>query len=193
MLLLLIAAAHATVVEPIRVVEDSLAVPEGLDPELALASVSDIARIFELYEPAIPWVPGVRVALDKQVVSTGELTVLELPVSGTAVGKAIDERARVTASALSTPCDGRPGSVITLDFEASSYNIERRIDRIEIVACLQPEGTVSAVGSMYAGYKPEDPELDRLMESIGNRAIQGAFLRQVAPILAAVEAHWLEL
>jgi hypothetical protein len=197
LLALLLPVASATA-EPVRTVEDSLVVPAGLDPEIALASVENVARIFELYEPRVPWVPGVRLDLQKEVVSVGAPTVLELPVSGSAVGKPIEERARVTASSEPIDCDGRPGRRILLDFDASTWNIERRIDRIEIVACLEPdsgtgEARVSAVGRMYEGFLPEDPDRDGLMESIGSKAIQGAFLRQVEPILTAVEAHWREL
>lgn len=199
LLLALCPSAHATVdtAPPIKIVQDSLVVPEGVDPQDALSSVADIARIFELYEPAIPWVPGVKIELQKEVVSSGTPTVLELPVSGNAAGKAILERAHVIATASPTTCASGPGRTITLDFTESSYNIQRRIDRIEIEACLEPSANgkqrVSATGKMYAGYKPEDPELNALMENIGSKAIQGAFLRQVDPILDAVEAHWLDL
>jgi hypothetical protein len=182
----------------LRVVEDSLDVPAAIEPQAALDAVSDIARIFELYEPSIPWVPGVKIHLEKQVVSTGEPTVLELPVTGNVAGKDIVERARVTASASPTTCDGNlPGRTVLLDFEASSYNIERRIDRIEIEACLRPAVNgvqrIDATGKMYAGFLPEDPALNGMMESIGAKAIQVAFFKQVEPILDAVVRHWGEL
>lgn len=191
------ARATADPAAPIKTVSDSLVVPEGVDPEAALQSVEDIARIFELYEPAIPWVPGVKIALQKEVVSAGTPTVLELPVSGNAAGKAITERAHVIATSAPTTCAHGPGRTITLDFAESSYNIQRRIDRIEIEACLERQNDgkqkVAAVGRMYAGFKPEDPELNAFLEAIGSKAIQGAFLRQVDPILEAVEAHWQDL
>jgi hypothetical protein len=184
--------------EPIRVVEESLTVPANLDPEVALQSVADIPQIFELYQPIIPWVPGVKLDLSKEVVSADAPVVLELPVSGTAVGKSIEERAHVTATSKPTSCSGgRDGRKITLDFHQSTYNIERRIDRIEITACLDtaPDGTaaISAVGRMYAGYKPEDPNLNPVTEAIGARALEGAFIRQVSAVLVAVQRHWSQL
>lgn len=188
----------AAAAEPIRTVHETVTVPAGLDPQVALASVEDVARIFELYEPAIPWVPGVSLELEKQVVSVGSPTVLELPVAGNAAGKAIAERARVTASTETVACPTGDGRRIVLDFDDSSWNVERRIDRIEIVACLDPvaggEGArITATGRMYAGELPEDPALNPLMESIGAKAIQSAFIRQVSPIVDAVEKHWLDL
>lgn len=185
--------------EPIRVVEETVTIPADLDPELALSSVADIPRIFELYQPAIPWVPGVKIDLEKEVVSAAQPCILELPVTGVAIGRPIEERARVTATAEETSCGrGRPeGRKITLDFQSSTYNIERRIDRIEITACLQegPDGShqISATGRMYAGYKPEDPALNPISEAIGAKAMQGAFIKQVSPIIRAVESHWKDL
>lgn len=190
-------AAFGGVDGPIKVVEESVAVPAGLDPEVALAAVADIARIFERYQPAVPWVPGVSIALEKEVVSAGSPAILELPVSGHAIGKAIVERARVTATTEPVSCraDGAlDGRVIVLSFADSTWNIERRIDRIEITACLTPDRKrVTAQGKMYAGYLPEDPSKNAMAESIGSKAIQGAFIRQVAPIVDAVEAHWVDL
>lgn len=196
-LALLSSAASAASSQPIKVVEETVALPAGLDPQAALASVGDVARIFELYEPAIPWVPGVTIALEKQVVFAGTPTVLEMPVSGNAAGKAITERAHVTATTSETTCATGDGRRITLDFEASSWNVERRIDRIEIVACLDPEpdGTprITATGRMYAGELPQDPNLNPVLESIGAKAIQGAFIRQVSPMIDAVARHWADL
>jgi hypothetical protein len=190
-------AAHAEA--PIREVAETVVVPAGLDPMVALESISDIPRIFELYNPYIPWVPGVDIALSKQVVSAGSPCILELPVSGSAIGKDVVERARVTATTKSVSCrgDGKTdGRQIVLSFRDSTYNIERRIDRIEITACLE-EGTSSrkirAVGRMYAGFKPEDATKNPITETIGSKAIQGAFIRQVTPIVDAVEAHWSDL
>ena len=185
--------------EPIRVVQESLAVPAELDPELALKSVEDIARIFQLYQPVVPWVPGVRLTLEKEVVSAAAPVVVELPITGNAIGRPIDERAHVTATTVPMSCTGgqMDGRKITLDFEHSSYNIERRIDRIEITACLgtKADGTreISAVGRMYAGYNPEDPKLNAVSEAIGARALEGAFIRQVGAVLDAVQKHWIEL
>ncbi len=180
--------------EPIKVVHETVTVPAGVDPLVALASVEDVSRIFELYEPAIPWVPGVTLDLEKQVVSAGTPTILALPVNGSAAGKAIAERAHVTATTEATRCATGEGRRITLSFAESTYNIERRIDRIEIEACLDAasagEPRITATGRMYAGFKPEDPALNPLMESIGAKAIQGAFIRQVSPIVDAVERHW---
>jgi hypothetical protein len=186
--------APAWAEEPIKVVQETVTVPAGVDPRVALAAVEDVSRIFELYEPAIPWVPGVTIDLQKQVVSSGTPTVLALPVSGSAAGKPIVERAHVTATTGPTQCAGGEGRRIVLDFGDSTYNIERRIDRIEIEACLAPDAggaaRITATGRMYAGYKPEDPALNPLMEAIGAKAIQGAFIRQVSPIVDAVERHW---
>jgi hypothetical protein len=190
-------AAEARAEAPIKVVSETVVIPAGIDPLAALASIQDVPRIFELYEPAIPWVPGVTLDLEKEVVSAASPTILELPVNGNAAGKAIVERARVTATTELTTCPTGDGRKITLDFEASTYNIERRIDRIEIVACLEPvtdgSNRITATGRMYAGYKPEDPALNAVLEAIGSKAIQGAFIRQVSPLVEAVERHWLDL
>lgn len=186
--------------EPIRVVDDTLVIPEGIDPDAALESVVDIARIFELYEPVIPWIPGVDIDLQKEVVSAASPCVLDLPVSGSAIGRPIHEKARVTATSETTSCnaDGAlDGRRILLDFGESTYNIGRRIDRIEITACpgtsRNGERVIHAVGRMYAGYKPEDPELNAISEAIGAKAMQGAFIRQVSAVLTAVERHWHDL
>jgi hypothetical protein len=192
--LLSLAPAVARAEEPIKVVQETVDVPAGVDPAAALASVEDIPRIFELYEPAIPWVPGVSIDLEKQVVSAGVPTILAMPVNGNAAGKSIVERANVIATTEVTRCATGEGRKITLSFADSTYNIERRIDRIEIEACLDPadDGSprITATGRMYAGFKPEDPALNPIMESIGAKAIQGAFIRQVSPIVDAVERHW---
>lgn len=194
---LLLGAAVASAAEPIRVIEDSLVVPAGLDAADALASVQDIAEIFVRYEPVVPAVPGVRLDLEKQVVSVEGPTVVELPVQGAAFGRPIEERARVTAHSGPTACPVEEGVRIVLDFDASSYNIERRIDRIEIDACptVGPDGAIEihAIGRMYAGHLPEDPALNRLNEAIGARALQGAFIKQVPAVFTAVEAHWADL
>jgi hypothetical protein len=194
------AAAGRDPGEPVRVVEETVPVPAGMTVEQALASVEDIPRIFDLYEPAIPRLPGVDVVLSKQVISTGSTkgalpAILELPVRGNAVGYKFDERARVTASTTRQACaDGAQGRRINLDFHASSYNIERRIDRIEITACPEHDSdgdiVIRAVGRMYAGFKPQDPEKPALSEAIGSRALQSAFIKQVSPILTAVQLHW---
>jgi hypothetical protein len=191
-------AAHAApaVAEPVRVVEEVVPLPPGLTIEQALASVDDIPQIFELYEPAIPRIPGVDVALTKHVVSPVSPAVLELPVSGNAIGFKFDERARVTASTEPLACaaDGAEGRRITLDFQASSYNIERRIDRIEITACPERsadgEIVLRATGRMYEGFNAQDPEKPALSEAIGRKALQSAFMKQVTPILTAVQVHW---
>jgi hypothetical protein len=52
---------------------------------------------------------------------------------------------------------------------------------------------ITATGRMYEGYRPLDPRFNGVLESIGARAIQTAFIRQVAPIVEAVQLHWLEL
>lgn len=190
----------ASAEEPIRVVDDTLVIPDDVDPAQALESVVDIARIFELYEPVIPWIPGVNIDLRKEVVSAAAPCVLDLPVSGNAIGKAINEKARVLATSEPAACspDGRlDGRRILLDFSASTYNIGRRIDRIEITACpgvtANGDRVIHAVGRMYAGYKPEDPALNPVTEAVGARALQGAFIRQVSAVLDAVQLHWRDL
>lgn len=180
---------------PVRVIEDSLLVPEGLDTEEALASVGDISQIFALYEPVIPKLPGVQLDLKKSVVQASSPTILELPVSGSAIGYRIDERARVTAQSEETSCSASvKGRKITLDFHASTYNIERRIDRIEITACPSVDegghARIDAVGRMYSGYLLEDPKLNAFSEAIAAKALQGAFIRQVPAVFSAVERHW---
>jgi hypothetical protein len=102
--------------EPIRTVTETVVVPAGLDPAAALASIDNVPRIFELYEPAIPWVPGVTIGLSKEVVSAQSPAILELPVSGNVGGKPITERARVTASTERTACGEAEGRKIVLDF-----------------------------------------------------------------------------
>ncbi len=188
--------------EPIRVVEAALEIPEALSVEEVLDSVEDIPEIFGLYEPVIPKLPGVQIDLAKEVVSAEAPTILELPVKGSALGRKIEERARVTAVTEIAVCGDDTGAEgtgrkIVLDFTSSSYNIERRIDRIEITACpghdRRGRPQIEAVGRMYAGYLPEDPSLNALSESIGAKAFQGAFIKQVPAMLSAVESHWTTL
>ncbi|MEQ1570352.1 MAG: hypothetical protein ABMA64_32255 [Myxococcota bacterium] len=197
---LLTVGAPAWAERPVREVSESLPVPEGMDPLVALAAVEHIPAIFELYQPIIPWVPGVSIDLEKQVVSASAPCVLELPVRGSAVGTSIAETARVTATSEPARCGPggtEPGRKITLDFEDSTYNIERRIDRIEITACLTTgsdgSNRVSAVGRMYAGYKPEDPRFNPVSEAIGTKALQTAFIKQVSAVLVAVQQHWTQV
>ncbi|MEZ4238977.1 MAG: hypothetical protein R3F59_23055 [Myxococcota bacterium] len=199
-LLLLTAIARAAsgghaAEEPVRVVEETVPLPPGLALEEALQSVEDIPGIFALYQPLVPKIPGIDVALSKEVVSASVPAVLELPVSGNAIGYKFTERARVTASTEHLVCPtGFDGRKIVLDFHASSYNIERRIDRIEIVACpeVDDDGStlIRATGRMYEGFKPQDPDKSAISEAIGSRALQTAFIKQVSPILTAVQARW---
>ena len=178
---------------PIREVESTLAIPSGMSTTEAMQSVDELDLIFARYEPVVPWVPGVQMSLDKQIVSTGPM-VVQMPVDGSAFGHEIVETARVTATTTTIACEGVEGRQITLDFEASSYNIERRIDRIDITACPATDAdgvtVLHTVGRMYAGYKPEDPELSALKEAVGARALETAFIKQVPAVLDAVEQHW---
>ena len=50
--------------------------------------------------------------------------------------------------------------------------------------------TIDAVGRMYAGYKPEDPERNLINEKLGSKAFQIAFIQQVSAILDAVRMVW---
>ncbi len=186
--------------EPVKVIEDALTLPDGMHAAEALASVKDVAAIFDLYEPVIPKVPGVKLELEKQMLSAEESTILELPVRGATFGRTIDERAHVTAETAPIACADPSlldGMLITLDFSASSYNIERRIDRIDITACPQVDKhgqtVVNVVGKMYEGYLPQDPDLNHINEAIGAKALQSAFIKQVPAVFAAVEAHWQTL
>jgi len=196
LLLALFTVAPATTLAavPIRVVEDSLLVPDGLDPAQALEAVEELGAIFELYEPVVPWIPGVKLDLEKQLLSAEGPLIMEMPVEGAAFGRTIDERARVTARTEPIACGDLQGVRIDLEFDASSPNIERRIDRIEIVACprIADDGTVyiDATGSLYEGYLPRDPALNAFNENVGAKALQTAFLKQVPAVFDAVEHHW---
>jgi hypothetical protein len=181
---------------PIRVIEDSLVVPAGLDAADALAAVEDLGAIFALYEPVIPWIPGVKLHLHKEILSVEGPVVMALPVHGAAFGRRIEERARVTASTEPMICNEGNGVRITLDFDASSRNIERRIDRIEITACPRTEQDgaikIDVTGALYEGDLPRDPSLNAFNESIGANALQTAFLKQVPAVFDAVVFYWAE-
>lgn len=189
-------AAVARAEEPIEMVHGSLEVPKGLDPQVALSAIDDVAQIFTYYEPIVPRFPGVNLELTK-VIRSQAPPVLEIPVSGRAVGFQVHETAHVEVTSLPASC-ATPGVIdgrkVVLDFGASTYNIERRIDRIEILACLEDTAggghRVDAVGRMYAGYKPEDPEKNMLNEKLGAKAFQIAFIQQVSAILDAVRRVW---
>jgi len=195
----LTAAAPLTAVAdapaPIRVIEDSLSVPEGMEAEEALRAVADLAALFAIYEPVVPWIPGVKLDLEKEIVSVEGPVVVELPVEGAAFGRPIEERARVTATTAPMVCEEGEGLVIHLAFDASSYNIERRIERIEITACPRTaeDGRVhiDAIGSLYEGHTPRDPDLNAFNENIGAKALQTAFLKQVPAVFEAVEHYWV--
>ena len=191
------ASAQAQSVEPIRVIEDSLEVPEGMTVAQALAAVEDIASIFEEYEPVVPWIPGVKLDLSKQVVSAQSPTLMEIPVDGAVFGRDIVERAQVLATTTALVCDAGEGVRIELNFQGSSRNIERRIDRIEISACprISEDGTVyiDAKGLMFEGAMPRDPNLNSFNENVGANALQSAFLKQVPAVFTAVEQHWADM
>jgi hypothetical protein len=165
-----------------------------MDPEVALAAIDDIPRIFDYYQPIVPRFPGVNLELTK-VIRSEAPPILELPVSGHAVGFQVHETAHVAVTTVNASCTkGRiDGRKVILDFSASTYNIERRIDRIEITACLKQKNgknSIDAVGRMYAGYKPEDPERNVINEKLGSKAFQVAFISQVSAILDAVKRVW---
>ena len=191
---LLLASTVATAA-PVRVVEESLSVPEGMDVAEALAVVEDLSSVFAHYQPAVPRVPGVSLELGKEVVSPGAPVVVALPIEGAVFGRVIDERAQVTATSWSAPCpDGAEGLRIDLVFDGSSYNVARRVDRIEIQACprADDEGAlyIDTTGALFEGPLPRDPELNALHESIGATALQKAFLRQVPAVFDAVRETW---
>ena len=189
-------SAVANTGAPIQVIEKSLSVPAGMDAATALSAVEDLGTLFELYEPVIPWVPGVKLTLEKDLVSDAGPVVVEMPVEGAAFGRTIDERARVTATAEPMTCTEGAGARIVLEFDDSSRNIDRRIDRIEITACPRTaaNGTlhIDATGSMYEGYLPRDPELNTINENIGAAALQTAFIKQVPAVFTAVETYWAD-
>ena len=182
---------------PVHVVEASLSVPDGMTPAEALAAVDDLGAIFALYEPVIPRIPGVRLDLEKELLSSEGPIVVQLPVDGAAFGMAIREQARVTATTAPIACAEGPGFSIELSFDDSSWNIERRIDRIEITACPRTgvDGTVviDATGSLFEGVLPRDPNLNGFNENIGARALQSAFLKQVPAVFEAVENYWTQV
>jgi len=179
---------------PIRVIEDSLEVPEGMTVTEALSAVEDMATLFELYEPVVPWIPGVKLDLEKELVSAESPVVVELPIAGAAFGRTIEERARVTATTTALTCPEGEGLRIELAFEASTHNIERRIDRIDIAACPRTtaEGLVyiDARGELFEGHTPRDPDLNAFNENVGAKALQTAFLKQVPAVFEAVEQSW---
>ena len=180
---------------PIRQVEETLPVPEGLELAAAMDVVADLPTIFGAYEPAIPWVPGVSLKLDKEVVSAKDPVILAIPVHGAVFGRPIVEVAQVLATSTPLTCpSGLSGLGITLGFQQSSHNVYRRVDRIEITACPREvrdgEFVVAAHGEMFEGHLPQDPELNALHESIGAKALQTAFMRQVPAVLVAVESIW---
>jgi hypothetical protein len=178
---------------PIEEVEAVLPVPPELDDAAALAAIDDIATIFVHYQPNVPRFPGVNLDLTKRVVSP---SVLELPVSGHAVGFTVKETANVAVSSAPLVCAGPEidGRTVVLDFGESSRNVQRRIDRIEITACLETDldgvRQVRAIGRMYAGWMPEDPSKSAINERLGRKAFQIAFIQQVPAILDAVREVW---
>ena len=194
--LLLALPLSAAAETPVRTIEDSLEVPEGMDSDTALAAVEDLTRVFANYEPVVPWVPGVKLDLEKQVLQNGTPTVLALPVEGEAFGRPIVERAQVTAVSRPFACEEDEGLRIDLLFAGSSHNVERRIDRIEITACPRTDEdgqvTIDATGEMYAGHLPRDPDLNAFEENIGAKALQTAFIKQVPAVFDAVEETWAD-
>ena len=196
-LLLLLLPSAALAVGPLETVEDSLRVPAGMDAAEALATVEDLTHVFGRYEPVIPWVPGVTLDLTKEIVSLDSPTVMALPVEGKVFGRAITERAQVTASTEPMTCGiETPGLMIHLSFEGSSHNVSRRIERIEITACPREgddgELYIDATGGLYEGPLPRDPDLNAFNENLGAKALQGAFLKQVPAVFEAVERAWAD-
>lgn len=185
----------ASAATPARVIEASLQVPAGMDADEALAAVDDLPAIFADYEPVVPWVPGVRMELAKEVISTEAPVVMALPLAGSVFGRSITERAQVTALVSPHACaSGTAGRRIELSFVGSSHNVERRVDRIEIVACPRDgsDGSLwlDARGELFEGHLPRDPKLNAFEENIGARALQTAFIRQVPAVFEAVEHTW---
>jgi len=184
----------------IKTAKRTVAVPSPLTLERAVDAFDDIPAIFDEYQPEVPWVPGVSLEIKKEVISRGRPAVVMLHLDGKApfVSGGIHEKALVTASVMPFTC-GRnyttpTGKKILLDFKGSTRNVERRVDRIEIQVCggrtSRGAAEVTAIGNLFEGYLPIDPDKNGTAESIAANAIQTAFIKQVEPMVDAVKAVW---
>src|SRR5262245_47246132 len=105
--------------EPVEVLEGTLQVPAGPDDQAAPAAIDDVADIFVHYEPVVPWFPGVNLELAKHIESP---SVLEIPVTGHAMGFTVQEVAHISVHSQPLSCGTTPGRLVVLDFEDSTYN-----------------------------------------------------------------------
>ncbi len=187
----------------IKTVKRTATAPARLSLEQAIEAFEDIPAIFDEYEPVMPWVPGVSMEFIKEVVSRGRPAILKLHLDGDApfVSGGIHEKALVTATVENTPCAATfatpTGKKIVLDFKGSTRNVERRVDRIEIQVCgkLTSRGAaeITATGSLFEGDLPIDPNKNGTAESIAAKAIQTAFIKQVEPMVDAVNEVWKKM
>jgi hypothetical protein len=184
---------------PAKTVKKSVSIPKALTIEQALESIEDVPAIFDRYRPAVPWVPGVSLKIEKEVLSRGRPSVVALNLDGSApfVPNGIHEKAVVSASVSAIPCGPASlspiGRMIHLDFKGSSRNVERRVDRIDITVCATGSNaapTLTAIGYLYEGDLPIDPTKNSVAESIAANAIQTAFIKQVEPLVTAVNDLW---
>ena len=192
-------APSARAEEPAKTVTKTVAVPTHLTLERALESIEDVPAIFDRYKPVVPWVPGVSMQIEKEVLSRGRPALVALKLDGTApfVSNGIHEKALVTASVSDTSCGANSlsatGRMIRLDFKGSSRNVERRVDRIDITVCATGgtgAAALTATGNLYEGDLPIDPTKNSMAESIAANAIQTAFIKQVEPLVTAVNDLW---
>ena len=201
--LVLLSAKSQAGSAPIKVIKKTIPIPQTLTLDRALESIEDIPALFDRYQPVVPWVPGVSMEIQKEVISRGRPAQVALKLDGTApfVSNGIHEKALVSATVEDSPCSGNTlfslGRKIRLDFHGSSKNVERRVDRIEIQVCATPgnngASNLKATGSLYEGYLPIDPSKSGTAEKIAATAIQTAFLKQVEPMVDAVQDLWKEL
>lgn len=187
--------------EPAKTVTKTVSVPTHLTLERALESIEDVPAIFDRYKPVVPWVPGVTMEITKEVISRGRPAVVALDLDGKApFAGPIDERALVSATVTDITCSGNllsaNGRMIRLDFKGSTRNVERRVNRIDIRVCASGTAAapkLTAVGNLYEGYLPIDPDKPEFGEKVAANAIQTAFIKQVEPLVDAVNDLWNDI
>lgn len=190
-----------TTEEPAKTVTKTVSVPSHLTLERALESIEDVPAIFDRYKPVVPWVPGVKMEITKEVISRGRPAVVALDLDGSApFAGTIDERALVSATVKDITCTGNllstNGRMIQLDFKGSTRNVERRVKRIDIRVCASGTAAapkLTAVGNLYEGYLPIDPDKPEFGEKVAANAIQTAFIKQVEPLVDAVHDLWADM
>jgi hypothetical protein len=184
--------------DPAKTVTKTVSVPSHLTLDRALEAIEDVPAIFDRYKPVVPWVPGVTMEITKQVISRGRPAVVALDLDGKApFAGPIDERALVSATVTDITCSGNllsaNGRMIHLDFKGSTRNVERRVNRIDIQVCASGTAAapkLTAVGNLYEGYLPIDPDKPEFGEKVAANAIQTAFIKQVDPLVDAVNDLW---